>query len=180
MRLFIAIDLPEEIKEYLNSIQDFLPQAEMRKTHDFHLTLKFLGHCDENRLEKIKSELAKIHFVPFEVELGKVGVFGGGSPRVVWVGVKVPQSVFELAREIEEKMAGLGFEKENRFAPHITLARIKFIRDKERFLRDLGKITAEPKKFQAQKFYLFESRLSRTGAVYAKLAQFPSAKAPRQ
>ncbi|MBI2639037.1 RNA 2',3'-cyclic phosphodiesterase [Candidatus Peregrinibacteria bacterium] len=166
MRLFIAIDLPENVKDYLRKLQAVLPQVKMSKTHDFHLTLKFLGSCEERRCKKIKEELAHIPFQPFESCLENIGTFGGKSPRVVWVGLKVPTWLQETAYEIEDHMEKLGFEKERRFVPHITLARIKFIENPQQFVEDLKKISVDRISFPVSQFHLFESTL------HVKLATF--------
>ena len=81
MRLFIAIDLPENVKEYLRKLQASLPSANMSRARDFHLTLKFLGECGEALRGKVEEELKQIHFQPFEAELGEIGAFGGKNPE---------------------------------------------------------------------------------------------------
>lgn len=172
MRLFIAIDLPEKIKAYLRELQAVLPQTKMSLTHDFHLTLKFLGSCEEHRRKKVEDELMHISFQPFEAQLENVGAFGGKIPRVIWIGLKVPPQLEETAYEIEDRVSKLGFEKERRFVPHITLARIKFIENPTRFLEDLKKISVDPVSFPVSQFHLFESRLSPKGALHVKLATF--------
>ncbi|MBI4994426.1 RNA 2',3'-cyclic phosphodiesterase [Candidatus Peregrinibacteria bacterium] len=197
MRLFIAIDLPGNIKEYLKKIQSLLPDAKMSNrlcpakrgkakqlmprqggatlTHDFHLTLKFLGSCDEKLRAKVENELkvASASFKPFESQLTDIGTFGGRIPRVIWVGISSPDWLKDFARGIENRVAKFGFEKENRFTPHITLARVKEITRPENFLKELGKIKLEPFKFKVRQFYLFESQLKPTGAIHVKLAVFP-------
>lgn len=173
MRLFIAIDLPNSVKDYLRTVQANLPAGKMSKTHDFHLTLKFLGSCEENRRKRIEKNLRGIPFQPFEAALAEIGTFGGKIPRVIWVGMNVPEWLAESVREIENRMAKLGFEKEYRFAPHITLARVKFVEDPKAFADALKKIKIEPLKFPVKHFYLFESELSSKGATHIKLAEFP-------
>lgn len=176
MRLFIAINLPENIKEYLRKIQVLLPEAKMSRTHDFHMTFKFLGSCDEARLKKIEEELVKASasFKSFQSQLTSIGTFGGRYPRVIWIGISAPDWLKDFARDIENRVAKFGFEKENRFAPHITLARIKEITNPEKFSEELKKIPLEPLKFEVRKFYLFESQLSPKGAVHIKLREYSS------
>lgn len=174
MRLFIAIDLPENVKEYFREIQGRLPNAKLSKTHDFHCTLKFLGACEKQRKEKIEALLSSVPFQPFESQLTQIGAFGNKKPpRVIWVGMEAPPSLSETAREIENGAAKLGFEKEGRFIPHITLARVKEIEDPQSFSEALSKITIEPMHFRVTHFYLFESQLSPKGAIHTRLAQFP-------
>lgn len=172
MRLFIAINLPEKIKAYLRELQAILPKAKISLTHDFHLTLKFLGSCEEHRRKKIEEELTHVSMQPFEGRLENIGTFGGKIPRIVWIGLKVPPQLEETVYEIEDRMEKLGFEKERRFVPHITLARIKFVENSARFLEDLKKISVDPISFPVSDFHLFESRLSPEGALHVKLATF--------
>lgn len=185
MRLFVAIDIPEDAKKYLRKLQADLftrsrhakngegaPNAKMSLAHDFHLTLKFLGECGAGLRAKVEGELKQIKFRSFEAELGEIGVFGGNHPSVVWVGVSAPDKLSELAREIENSMKKLDFRPENTFVPHVTLARIKFIKNPEDFLERLKKIKTEILKIKVKNFYLFESRLSSKGAVHIKLAEF--------
>lgn len=162
MRLFIAIDIPENVKEYLHKLQAILPDAKMLLARDFHLTLKFLGECDEALCRKVEEKLKGVDFQPFEAELGEIGTFGGKNPNVIWVGIKAPQELNKLARALSN----------DNFVPHVTLARIKFIKNPEIFLDQLKKIKIESIKFKVEKFYLFESRLSSAGAEHIKLAEF--------
>ncbi len=161
MRLFIAIDLPQDVKEYLRKLQSFLVSPDRTKiflTHDFHVTLKFLGSCSEDRRKEIEKKLARlsVDFHSFDSQLTKIGTFGGRYPRVVWVGITSPVWLKDFARSVGN---------EDDFVPHITLARIK---------GDLSKISVEPMKFRVEDFCLFESRLSSKGAVHIKLSTFRS------
>lgn len=174
MRLFIAIDLPDSVKEYLKRLQAVLPEAEMGKTRDFHLTLKFLGECEQNLIPNIENELNQVVFLPFTARLNKIGIFGGRRfPRVVWVGMEVSPRMKDTVADLENKMKKFGFEKENRFVPHITLAKIRTVADPESFLKNLGKIKIEPRDFPVSRFHLFSSRLSPNGAKHTILKSFP-------
>lgn len=176
MRLFIAIDIPEEIKNYLRAVQEELPSedaAVMRKTTDFHLTLKFLGSTDGNKKQEVEAALENIPFKQFTAELSGLGIFGSQNfPRVIWVGVKIPDWLFETQKAIEKKVTELGFEAENRFSPHLTLARVKFVKDPQKCREQMTSIKIEPKKFEVKKFCLFRSHLSPRGAVYERLVGF--------
>ena len=83
MRLFIAIEIPEDIKEYLAKIQeeidDTLAKIRFVNKNQIHLTLKFLGEVQPNNAEKTKDILKKIALSPFSVNLSGIGVF----PKVV-------------------------------------------------------------------------------------------------
>lgn len=178
MRLFIAIDLPDFLKNYLRTLQDFLPEGEIAKTRDFHITLKFLGSCDASMREKVEDALSHPmangeKFTPCEASLGKIEVFDEKTPRVVLVSVNAPKPLLALAAKIEKAVSRLGFKKENLgFVPHITLARVKFVKDPQRFIEQLKRIQVQPLTFKIASYCLFESRLSSNGAIHKKLREF--------
>ena len=137
-----------------------------------HLTLKFLGDTDEDMLEEIGEALesAAIHFQPFEIRLGSPGVFGGRNPRVLWLGLEAPQTLFDLVEAVEEAMFGLRFAREKRkFHPHLTLGRVKEqtgVGEMADFFRSLR---LESEIFTVDEIVLFRSDLQPSGAVYTPL-----------
>ena len=175
MRLFIAIEIPEEVKDYIGKIQENIGnKGKIRLVNkgQIHLTLKFLGEVQPDKTEKVKEELKKIKFKPFSVYLDSVGVFPSESYiRVVWIGLKPENGILELQSSIDEKLKGL-FEKEKDFKAHVTLARVKLIDDKKRFIEQLKKIKVEHKKFDIGSFKLVKSTLSPKGAVYEEMGIF--------
>lgn len=176
MRLFIAIDLPENVKKILRRVQELLVESEtaaLTLSHDFHLTLKFLGECDEPKKDEVIAALSKIPFDRFDAELTHVGAFGREIPRVVWAGIAVPPSLARTVKQIEMAMRKLKFPHDHRFTPHITLARVKHIDQPEIFAQTLEMLPIPQMSFRVKNFFLFESRLSSAGAVHTKLQTFP-------
>lgn len=175
MRLFIAIDSSEGVKEYLSSLQSRL-NNELAKTKfvgkdQMHLTLKFLGEVEESRLKEVKDKLNKIKFRHFSTKLKDLGVFPSLSHiNVVWVGLE-DNGITRLQQDIDNSLLAL-FEKDERFHPHITLGRIKFIKDKEKFVELIKKIKVEEKKFDISEFKLIKSTLTEQGPVYEVLETF--------
>jgi 2'-5' RNA ligase len=161
MRTFISIDIPEKIKKEIVKIQNSLPEFKGKKTEfeNLHLTLKFLGEVDEEKLEEIKKILRKIKLSSFEAEINSIGTF---SDRIIWLGMK---NCNELQKEIDEKLSDL-FEKEERFMGHLTIARIKEIKDKKIFREEIRKIKIPEMKFDVKNFNLKKSKLGRNGPVY--------------
>ncbi len=176
MRLFIAIEIPEDVKEYMGKVQEKIGSdlAKIRfvsKEH-IHLTLKFLGEVQPSEVESIKDKLKKIKFKAFSTCLSSIGVFPSESYiRVVWVGLKPENEVLELQKNIDEKLKKL-FKKEKNFSAHITLARVKFVDDKKKFVDRLNKIKTEKKKIDVKDFKLIKSTLSPKGAVYETIMTF--------
>lgn len=183
MRLFIAINLPDAIRKYLQSTQTDLlravsDSAELTPARDFHMTLKFLGECGPAKLPQIELEMETVRFEKFELCLKKIGTFGGGrdgtgKPSVVWVGVRMSKIARNLVAEIEKRMFRLGFKKDKRFVPHLTLARVQNVKNQEKFSETLGLIKIKPHTFSVSQFCLFESKLLSDGAKHTMLRKFP-------
>jgi len=176
MRAFIAIEMPEEIKEILLEAQEQIntEKAKIRPAKAFHLTLKFLGEVEEKKIEEIKSALKEIKFKKFNTSLTNIGVFPDENYiRVVWVGLDDSESkITNLQKEIDSEIELLGFKKDTRFHPHLTLARVKFVEDKERFIKNLKEIKIKKESFQITEFKLIKSVLTPEGPIYEDLASF--------
>ena len=172
MRLFIALDL-EELKDYFKKLQQQIPSdvAKLKPVSSFHLTLKFLGETD--KLDEIKQALSIVKFKPIKLTLDKIGVFPAESyVRVVWIGLKGNDELKQLQKAIESSLEKLHFRKDFEFLPHLTLARVKFVKEKPEFLKKLKSIKVEPKGITIKEFKLIKSELTREGPVYTDLAGF--------
>jgi len=141
---------------------------------EHHLTLKFLGDYNDNDVIDLKERLSKIDFEAFDGHLDAVGVFPNeNNVRVVWVGIEPVDPFAELAKKIDEASP----EVENdhpEYVPHITLARVKFVKDKTAFGEKIKSIKIDPKTFKVESFRLFKSALGPTGAVYEVLGTYPA------
>jgi len=179
MRTFIAIALPQQIKDYLAQLEDRLKatQADVKwvTPENIHLTLKFLGERDDKKVEKIKQilEEAAGKRQPFQMRLSSVGAFPKiSSPRVVWVGLdKGDRETIELAMDLEERIAKVGIPKEERpFSSHITIGRIRSPKNREKLVQELknleNKTIEENLEFQAAQITLFKSTLTPQGPIY--------------
>lgn len=172
MRAFIAIETPEEIDKVLKGVQKkFEGQGKINFTKEpYHLTLKFLGEINENQIEKIKILLKDIKFKSFELELTELGVFPNENYiRVLWIGVKGGR-VYELQQQIDAKLAEI-FPKDTRFHAHITLGRVKFIKNKEK-IKELLKTKVPSLKFEVEEFKLIKSELMPEGPIYKDVEVF--------
>ena len=170
MRTFISINISEEIRKEIKKIQDFLPEFFGKKTEleNLHLTLKFLGEVEEKTVEEIKEKLREIKIEKFKTEIDEIGIFSPNFIRIVWLHMK---DCDNLQKQIDNALKNL-FEPEKRFMSHLTIARIKGIKDKKRFLQDLEKIKIEKIKFKVDKFYLMKSELTAEGPRYSVLEEY--------
>jgi len=181
-RIFIALKVHPEAK-LLERMQDFQKAFEKDKVKwvkpdAMHLTLKFLGETDENFIPELVEHLRPLEktHLPFSMQLTGTGTFGKlHKPRVIWAGITGSEPAKLLQQEIETITTKLGFEAEDReFRPHLTLARVKFIRN-TRLLQEMVQAD-QGVKFQelpVQAFYLYQSSLHPEGAKYQVLATFP-------
>jgi len=175
MRLFIAIGLQENIKEYLINIQESIGNALAKimwvNDDQMHLTLNFLGEVNSADIDKIKENLSKVKFEEFSFCLDSIGVFPNENfIRVVWIGIKPEEKVIELKKDIDNNLKG--FKEDYKFKPHITLGRVKFVEDKNKFVKKLKKIKVENRKIDVRSFKLIKSTLTKQGPVYEELYIF--------
>ncbi len=143
--------------------------------NNLHLTIKFLGELDDKKINQIKEALTNIKFKPQTVSIAESGVFPSEDYiRVVWVGIKPAGKIAELQQKIESSLAEPGIKKDNRkFAAHITLGRVKFVKDKKVLMERIKSIDIKTEEFILDSFKLKKSTLTKQGPVYEDLAVFP-------
>jgi len=144
---------------------------------NLHLTLKFLGDTLPSQVDEIGEELNQVskQFSSFSFQVEGLGFFKNkGIPRVLFVNIKDGEELQLIAAEIDNRLANLGFEPETRqFNPHLTLARIKFLKNKKGLYeavekyRDTFMQTAK-----INEIIFYRSVLKPEGAVYRELGKF--------
>lgn len=164
MRRFISIDLPENIKKEIKKIQEQLPEFTGKKTEsgNLHLTLKFLGEISDEKIKLIKEKLKEIKIKKFESEIDLIGVFSEKMIRIIWLHFT---NCDKLQKEVDESLKGL-FNPEQRFMAHLTIARVKSMKNKKEFLEKLKEIKVSKIKFFVENFKLKNSVLKPEGPVY--------------
>jgi RNA 2',3'-cyclic 3'-phosphodiesterase len=167
IRLFVAIELPEAVRDRLVSLQGGVPGARWVNDDQLHLTLRFIGEVDENVAHDVDDALSQIRAPAFELELSGVGEFGGKNPRALWAGVRASGALTHLQKKVETALQRIGLEPEPRkFSAHVTLARLRSApREKvAAFLAHHGLFASAP--FKIQRFVLFSSHQGSGGSVY--------------
>ena len=175
MRTFVAVEISK--REILKKIQTFQEKikidAKATRVDQIHFTLQFLGEIDEEKCEQVKDVLNEIDFSGIEISLKDVGGFPNfKNPRVIWIGIEKngAKKLTELANEIGIKLTTLGFEKERKFKPHLTIFRIR---------KKINDISSIMKDFEAEEFgteiiskiKLKKSVLSPKGPEYSDLLE---------
>ncbi len=177
MRAFIAIDLPLELKEKIDETISELEDADFCDAkwvseEQLHLTLKFLGEINGQQAAKVKSILEKVakETKTFPLQLKGLGHF---NQRVLWIGGDSKDCI-RLAGIIDNNLGKLGFQKEERdFNIHLTLARIRYIKNNAKFTQLLKKYeNLDVGKFKVDKIKLMGSILTKQGRIYRTIAEF--------
>jgi len=170
MRTFIAIEIPEEVKEQIIEIQKRLPsfKGKLTEKENLHITLKFLGEINENKIEEVKKRLREIKYQAFDSQLENLGFFDNPNKGIVLIHLTNCEI---LQKEIDERLKDLFF-KEKRFMSHLTIARTKQIKDKQVFLNELNKIKISPLSFKINEFNLKESIPMKDKHVYRNLENY--------
>jgi len=182
MRTFVAIRIKAEplLIKILSDLKDKLKDESLNwvDLQNLHLTLKFLGETSSQQVHEIKRLISDISvkYQPFSIRLEGLGFFiSNGMPRVLFAGINEDGSMAQLADEAGDHLVRLGFEKEKRtFNPHLTLARIKFLKNKNRFFAAVEKYrNLTLQQSTVTEIIFFQSKLNPSGAVYHELAVFP-------
>jgi 2'-5' RNA ligase len=192
MRLFIALDIDDAIREHLarfvEGVRNFAPDARWVKPESLHVTLKFIGEQPEPAVANIKQVLSSVAADTTEIKFRGYGFFPTAkSARVFWIGMEAGPQLGALAAAIDEKTAALGILKEDRtFSPHLTLARSAGGSASPRWRKGDGPnqafellqkrlVTLPVPEFGTmtpREFFLYQSQLSPKGSKYTKLARF--------
>ncbi len=137
MRCFISLDISEETKKEIIKIQEKIPEFIGKKTEkeNLHLTLKFLGEINDNRLNFVKRKLKEIKFQELNLSINNIGIFSQKDKIILWLRINGAE---ELQRKIDFSLKEI-FPEEKRFMAHLTIARIKKLKDKNSFFEFINK-----------------------------------------
>ncbi len=175
IRTFICIDFPDEVIKEVARVQSLIKNAKftgkLTELENLHLTLKFLGETEQENLENVDNILSSISFPKFEAKLENIGTFSyKNNPKIVWIKIG-SKEIFELQKQIDISLTNL-FKQEERFMSHLTIARIKNVKDKKGFEDHIKKISIKPISFEVKSFKLKSSELKPMGPVYRTLAKY--------
>ncbi|MFQ6129891.1 MAG: RNA 2',3'-cyclic phosphodiesterase [Candidatus Hadarchaeaceae archaeon] len=180
VRAFIGIDIDETVRQKLVAVQEQLQatgaQLKLVEPPNIHVTMKFLGEVPEDKIGAIAEALkrAAAGTGKFDIGVRGIGVFPNlRYIRVVWAGVAEGRDeVIGLHQKIEQELQPLGFRPERDFVPHLTIARVKTARQKERLATFVKEMTdAEFGVTRSQAVELKQSTLTPKGPIYSTLAR---------
>lgn len=179
MRLFIALDLPQSLKEELSrltaKLKKYDADTKWVEPQNLHLSFKFLGEVGDDKIKNIEEILITIgkKYKTLELNLEKFGFFPNEkSPRVFFVATDKEEELKKIYSSLEDALQNIGFKKEERFESHITLARFKSLKNIELLKKQIESITIKGK-FPVNEITLFKSILKPQGPVYEKIFSAP-------
>lgn len=174
MRIFIAIPIPQVAKDKLAELKQSIEGVRWQQKEQIHLTLKFLGETDLQRVKELQAQLDKIKHPPFTMTLRGFGCFPKGKyPRIFWIGISENPAVVGLHQKVEEVCTSMGFDAvDHSFKPHVTLARMKGVS-----MKDIIPLINQHQEFRISdlrisKFVLYESTLDTNGATHNPVKKF--------
>jgi len=174
MRCFIAVDIPEQLKEKIKEVQKKIVYGGVKPTEEenLHFTLKFLGEISNEQIEQVKEKLRQIKLKPFRISINEVGVFPNlNYIKIMWLGCD-SEELIGLAKSVDKKMNEIRFEKNEKYQNHITIARVKAKPTKELIKKiqelkdiEIGEMLVDNIKLKA-------SKLTSKGPIYTDLEIF--------
>ncbi len=173
-RLFVGIELPEEIRDLISDLEAPLPGTRWIASDNLHLTLRFVGDIDNRQAREFSDFLSGIDIDAFEMRLDGLGTFGGREPRTLWAGVSAGPQLDALARATERAARAAGLKPEGRaFKAHVTIARLNKPRIEAltRFLTRHGRFRSPS--FVVSRFVLYSSKPLIGGGPYVVEEAFP-------
>ncbi|NLM19428.1 MAG: RNA 2',3'-cyclic phosphodiesterase [Clostridiaceae bacterium] len=143
MRLFIAINFNTEIRSRLVTLRDELridsTKGRFSAPENLHLTLIFLGECDEKQAADVKAAMDAVEFKAFTLNIGCTGLFKRSGGDIWWAGVSGSKQLTKLYDKLIKKLTEFGFRIEKRkFSPHITLGREIITKASPRMFEEFG------------------------------------------
>jgi 2'-5' RNA ligase len=178
IRLFVALEIPDEVKEEVISACKAAAgnEAELRweAKEKIHLTLKFIGEIKEELLSKIKDEIEFVsNYTSFDCTISKFGFFfRDRQAKILWCNIETDESLFSLVDELNNRLQKFNIEIEKRkFKGHLTLSRIKKTFDEE-FIQTVKMYSFTPIEFNADRITLIQSVLKPYGSEYKVLKNY--------
>ncbi|MBU6499107.1 MAG: RNA 2',3'-cyclic phosphodiesterase [Rhodospirillales bacterium] len=176
MRLFVALDLPWDLRERLAALGGRgIPGARWVPEENLHLTLRFIGEVQAPQAEEIDLALATLRGRGFTLTLAGLGTFAkGGRDTQLWVGAERNTALEHLQGKIETALQRAGLPPERRrFQPHVTLARLDNAVPTRlaQFVQAHNLFRAAP--VAIAHFTLFSSRLGKEASAYTAEVEYP-------
>ena len=174
-RIFIGLQFPSSVCDELKNLKGGVIGANWVSYENYHLTLRFLGECDNDLLDDIYLALSQIRTCSFTLQIQGVNHFKKkGVIKSLWVGTVKNPSLIMLKKEIDLMLQKINIKKEGRaFYPHVTLAKLFRPRLSEvTFFEQINNLFCS-KKIPIDHITIFESHSLKGGSMYQPLTKIP-------
>lgn len=167
-RLFVCFEFEPDyfilLQERFRSLSGC---GKLKLVKNFHMTLRYFGNVDRKKIPILVNKLSTIQFQPFDVKSSYLGYFDKNLPKVIFAGFEKNDNFALLKNQFDNL-----FSKE-KFHPHVTLARLKNIKDIS-FVKGIldNMVLESTKNFSINKFFLMESNLTNFGPIYRVIETF--------
>lgn len=180
IRSFLAIEIEDELKDKIANIQDEFKETDTNikyvSTKNMHITLKFFGDVDLDKLDEIKIAIEKVikNYNSFDLTIKGCGNFPKPNIiKVIWLGLNKSQTLMNLQKDLDKEFNKLGFKKEKNFISHITIGRPRNQKNKEEIQNIIkSNKDIEIGTMKVNKIYLKKSTLTPKGPIYENLEVF--------
>ena len=176
MRLFYAVEIPEDIRHKLTREIEVLEDYPLKFAHhyQYHITLLFIGEVEPKNVKFLNTAIEKNTFHKFHISLEGMGVFSDkdGAVKVIYKGIGEGTRELTAIHDYLAMRCGESLSNKNRrvYEPHLTLARglVKgngindTIREEVRVISEKNRIY----RFNVREIILVNSTLSSKGSEY--------------
>lgn len=173
IRLFTALTVPPDLRAQLAALPRKGLDAKWSHPDDFHITIRFLGDLEPERLPEIEQALSRVRRAPFGVEVQGLDVFENKHQSILHAKIQSVRKMEALCADVTDELTPLGFDFGPRaFVPHITLARLKNARGVDEYMARHGRVVAA--RWQATGFHLMLSAApDAAGRRYTVVRTYP-------
>lgn len=177
IRTFLAVEISDKAIKEITNLQETLTKklkfiGKTIEPENLHITLKFFGELTPQEIEKIDEILKKVEFPEIKAKLGKTGTFTyNNQPRIIWV--KIEGNLIKIQKMIDKQLEIL-FPPEQKFVPHLTIARIKYVKDIKHTIEYIKNINLPKIEFEIKSIKLQSSKLTPIGPVYTTMKEYKS------
>lgn len=178
-RVFLSVGVSDESIKEIAKVQDLITKklkftGKTTELENLHVTLKFFGEISLEEIEKIDSILKEIKFQEIDAKLSRVGTFSyNNSPKIIWI--KLDGDLTKLQRLIDKRLEPL-FPLEDKFMSHLTIARVKYVKDVKYALEYINNLKIKNIEFKINSLKLQSSKLTPDGPIYTVLKEYKSQK----
>ena len=178
IRVFLSIDIDDglllsRVKSIQSKLDNDAAKMKLVEEDNIHFTWRFFGDTPTNKVELIHDELSKLEYGPFDIQIQGVGAFPHvRRPRVIWLGVTHnAHHMQHLKSETDTLLSNAGYRIEKqKFTPHATIARVRFVKDRDRIVRNLEMLESEEVgTMTVNNIRMTKSTLTPSGPIYETL-----------